>query len=68
MSEDKERYSFGLFSLPKDGIKIEVPPELVDDKIHPLRYGPFTYGDYIQYFLSIDRKENTHALDLFAGV
>ncbi|XP_057417393.1 probable 2-oxoglutarate-dependent dioxygenase AOP1 [Lotus japonicus] len=54
MSRDKERYSFDLFSLPKNDMKIEVPPELVDDKIHPLRYGPFTYGDYIQYFLSTD--------------
>lgn len=65
MSGDKERYSFGLFALPKEDIKIEVPPELVDDKMHPLRYRPFNYGDYFQYFVST-LKEN--ALDVFAGV
>ena len=65
MSGDKERYSFGLFTLPKDEAKIEVPPELVDHKMHPLRYKPFIYGDYIQYFVS---SLNENALDAFAGV
>lgn len=65
MSGDKERYSFGLFAVPKEDVKIEVPPEFVDDKLYPLRYRPFNYGEYFNYFVST-RKEN--ALDIFAGV
>ncbi|XP_027333707.1 probable 2-oxoglutarate-dependent dioxygenase AOP1 [Abrus precatorius] len=65
MSGDKERYSFGFFVMPKEEVKIEVPPELVDDKMHPLRYRPFNYGDYFQYFVS---TLNENALDVYAGV
>ncbi|TKY74688.1 2-oxoglutarate-dependent dioxygenase AOP1.2 [Spatholobus suberectus] len=65
MSGDKERYSFGLFAMPKEEMDIEVPRELVDDKIHPLRYRPFNYGEYICYFVS-NLKEN--ALEVFAGL
>ncbi|KAL5144961.1 putative 2-oxoglutarate-dependent dioxygenase AOP1.2 [Glycine soja] len=63
MSGDKERYSFGLFTMPKEEMDIEVPIELVDEKIHPLRYHPFKYGEYISYFVS-NLKEN--ALEVFA--
>ncbi|KAL2318316.1 hypothetical protein Fmac_032192 [Flemingia macrophylla] len=65
MKGEKERYSFALFSVPKEEAKIEVPHELVEDKMHPLRYKPFNYGDYFNYYVST-LKEN--ALDLFAGV
>ncbi|XP_061340637.1 probable 2-oxoglutarate-dependent dioxygenase AOP1 [Gastrolobium bilobum] len=65
MSGDQERYSFGLFAVPKEEVKIEVPPEFVDEKMHPLRYRPFNYGEYFHYFVST-LKEN--ALDVFAGV
>lgn len=65
MNGDKERYSFALFSLPKEEVKIEVPHELVDDKMHPLRYKSFNYGDYLDYYVST-LKEN--ALEAFIGV
>lgn len=65
MSGDKERYSFGVFAMPKEEMKIEVPRELVDDEIHPLRYHPFKYGEYISYFVS-NLKEN--ALEVFVGL
>ena len=65
MSGDKERYSFGVFGMPKEEMKIEVPHELVDDKIHPLRYRPFKFGEYISYFVS-NLKEN--ALEVFVGL
>ncbi|KAK2399053.1 putative 2-oxoglutarate-dependent dioxygenase AOP1 [Trifolium repens] len=65
MCGDKERYSFGLFTNPKEKMKIEVPHELVDDKMHPLRYRSFNYGDYLDYFVST-LKEN--ALEAFIGV
>ncbi|KAK7384757.1 hypothetical protein VNO78_30458 [Psophocarpus tetragonolobus] len=65
MSGEKERYSIALFAMPKDEMKIEVPSEFVEEKIHPLRYKPFNYGDYLQFFVST-LKEN--ALDVFAGI
>lgn len=65
LSGGNERYSFGLFAMPKEEMDIEVPIELVDEKIHPLRYHPFKYGEYISYFVS-NLKEN--ALEVFAGL
>ena len=65
MNGNKERYSFGLFAMPMEEMDIEVPLELVDEKIHPLRYHPFKYGEYISYFVS-NLKEN--ALEVFAGL
>ncbi|KAG5034254.1 hypothetical protein JHK87_009164 [Glycine soja] len=62
LSGGKERYSFGLFAMPKEEMDIEVPPELVDDQIHPLRYRPFNYGEYFNYFVSNPRE----ALEVFA--
>jgi len=65
MKEGRERYSFALFAVPKDEVKIEVPAELVEANIHPLRYRPFNYGDYFKYYVS---TLNHNALDVFAGV
>ncbi|KAJ1420193.1 Oxoglutarate/iron-dependent dioxygenase [Sesbania bispinosa] len=65
MSGEKERYSFGLFAVPKDDVVIKVPHELVDDEIHPLRYKSFKYGEYFNYHVST-LKEN--ALEAFAGL
>ncbi|GAU15150.1 hypothetical protein TSUD_08880 [Trifolium subterraneum] len=65
MGGDKERYSFGLFAIPNEKVKIEVPHELVDDKMHPLRYRSFTYGDYLDYFVS---NTNENALEAFTGI
>ncbi|XP_047177092.1 probable 2-oxoglutarate-dependent dioxygenase AOP1 [Vigna umbellata] len=47
----KERYTFGLFANAKEEIKIEVPDELVDS-IHPLRYRPFTYGEFFNSYVA----------------
>ncbi|KAJ1417257.1 Oxoglutarate/iron-dependent dioxygenase [Sesbania bispinosa] len=65
ISGEKERYSFGLFAVPKDEVVIEVPPELVDGKINSFRYKPFKYGEYFNYHVST-LKEN--ALEAFAGL
>ncbi|BAT78208.1 hypothetical protein LR48_Vigan04g214100 [Vigna angularis] len=48
----KERYSIGLFANPKEEMKVEVPDELVDNQIHPLRYRPFTFGEYYNSYVS----------------
>ncbi|WVZ19405.1 hypothetical protein V8G54_006727 [Vigna mungo] len=60
----KERYSFGLFANPKEEMKIEVPDELVDNQIHPLRYRPFNYGEYFNYFVTNPME----ALEVFASI
>ncbi|CAK7353496.1 unnamed protein product [Dovyalis caffra] len=64
ISGDKDRYSCGLFSMPKEEAVIEVPNELVD-KEHPLQYRPFNYSDYITYFVS---KLSDDALEIYAGI
>ncbi|KAK8545160.1 hypothetical protein V6N13_066460 [Hibiscus sabdariffa] len=64
MKGDKERYSFGLFTLPKEGATIEAARELVDSE-HPLLYRPFKFADYFSYFLS---NLSDDALDVYAGV
>ncbi|KAF2304536.1 hypothetical protein GH714_033096 [Hevea brasiliensis] len=61
---DKDRYSCGLFSMPKEETMIEVPSELVD-KEHPLLYRPFIFADYISYYAS---KLSDDALEIFAGI
>ncbi|KAK7352748.1 hypothetical protein VNO80_18176 [Phaseolus coccineus] len=59
---EKERYAFGVFAGPKEEMNIEVPDELVDNQIHPLRYRPFNYGEYFNYYVSNPRE----ALELIA--
>ncbi|XP_020202974.1 probable 2-oxoglutarate-dependent dioxygenase AOP1 [Cajanus cajan] len=65
MSGDKDRYSFVLFTTPKEDMVIEVPSELVDNENHPLRYRPFNYGEYFNYFFE---KPIPNALEVFAGL
>ncbi|CAL5406679.1 unnamed protein product [Camellia sinensis] len=64
MSGDKERLSCGFFSVPKDGVSVEIPPQLVDEE-HPLRYRTFVYSDYLAKYLNSTRLD---ALQTFAGI
>ncbi|GAV74834.1 2OG-FeII_Oxy domain-containing protein/DIOX_N domain-containing protein [Cephalotus follicularis] len=64
ISGDKDRYSCGLFSVPKEGAVIEVPMELVD-KEHPLLYKPFKFSDYFSYYVS---NISDDALETYAAV
>ncbi|KAL2346798.1 hypothetical protein Fmac_000798 [Flemingia macrophylla] len=65
VSGDTERYSFVLFAMPKGEMVIEVPYELVDNEIHPLRYRSFNCGEYFNYYYE-NPIENT--LEIFAGL
>ncbi|XP_010249917.1 PREDICTED: probable 2-oxoglutarate-dependent dioxygenase AOP1 [Nelumbo nucifera] len=70
MSGDIERYSFALFCIPKEGVVIEVPKELVD-KEHPLLFRPFKYMDFLRYFQSVvnsNALENENVLGVYAGI
>ncbi|GFZ05484.1 hypothetical protein Acr_17g0010560 [Actinidia rufa] len=64
MSGDKERYSCGFFAIPKDGVTIEAPPELVDND-YPLRYRPFVYSEYLAKHIA---NVSFDALKIYAGV
>lgn len=64
MKGKKERYTFGLFSMPKEGAIIQVPNELVDIH-HPLLYRPFIFSDFYYNFVNNIRE---HALQDFAGL
>ncbi|XP_014500861.1 probable 2-oxoglutarate-dependent dioxygenase AOP1.2 [Vigna radiata var. radiata] len=68
MSGEKERYTFGAFVAPKDEMKIEVPRGLVDNKMHPLRYRPFNYREFLNFFASTRSRNLENALEVFAGV
>ncbi|KAI8006698.1 putative 2-oxoglutarate-dependent dioxygenase AOP1 [Camellia lanceoleosa] len=64
MSGDQERLSCGFFAIPKDGVSIEVPPQLVDEE-HPLRYRSFVYSEYLVKHLADTRLDT---LEIYAGV
>ncbi|KAF7830240.1 putative 2-oxoglutarate-dependent dioxygenase AOP1 [Senna tora] len=64
MGGEKERYSFGVFAVPKEEVVIQVPAELVDAD-HPLRYRPFLYGQYFDFY-TCSLQHN--ALELFAAL
>ncbi|KAJ4707964.1 2-oxoglutarate-dependent dioxygenase [Melia azedarach] len=64
MSGEKERYSFGLFSMPKEGVITEVPNELVDEH-HPLLYRPFKFTEFMSYFSG---NISDDALEIYAGL
>ncbi|CAN1287525.1 Probable 2-oxoglutarate-dependent dioxygenase AOP1 (Fragment) [Linum perenne] len=61
---EKERYSWGMFLMPKEVATIEVPKEFVD-KEHSLLYPPFNYAEYLSYFVN---KLGDDALEIYAGV
>ena len=60
---DKDRYSIGSFLVPEEKVTIKVPEELVDDD-HPLRYRPFTYPEYMAFFVS---NKSDDALEVYTG-
>ncbi|CAN0877660.1 Probable 2-oxoglutarate-dependent dioxygenase AOP1.2 [Linum grandiflorum] len=62
--QTKDRYSWGMFLMPKDSVTIEVPEEFVDEE-HPLLYRPFNYAAFVSYFVG---KLGDNALEVYAGV
>ncbi|CAI0444571.1 unnamed protein product [Linum tenue] len=61
---EEERYSWGSFLMPKDDSTVAVADQLVDGD-HPLMYRPFTYSDYLSYFV---HKLSDDALEVYAGL
>ncbi|XP_010460573.1 PREDICTED: probable 2-oxoglutarate-dependent dioxygenase AOP1.2 isoform X2 [Camelina sativa] len=44
----KDRYSAGLFTIPKEGVIINAPEEMVDDE-HPRLYKPFDFWGFLKF-------------------
>ncbi|CAK8569245.1 unnamed protein product [Lathyrus sativus] len=65
VARDEQRFAFVFFAVPREGMIITGPSELVDDE-NPLRYRPFVYDDYVNYQHSTGTQESP--LDKFAGL
>ncbi|KAK1307243.1 Gibberellin 20 oxidase 1 [Acorus calamus] len=48
LTPEKDRYSFGSFTLPETSSVVKPPEELVDEA-HPPRYKPFEFLGYLRH-------------------
>ncbi|XP_008792974.2 probable 2-oxoglutarate-dependent dioxygenase AOP1 [Phoenix dactylifera] len=64
---DTTRYSAIIFSIPKDEVVIQAPPELVDEE-HPSLFRPFLYNKYVHYCVSEEGMKVKCQLDSYCGV
>lgn len=44
----KDRYVAALFTIPKEGVIINAPEEMVDDE-HPRLYKPFDFWGFLKF-------------------
>ncbi|KAL8043102.1 hypothetical protein ABFS82_09G098400 [Erythranthe guttata] len=66
MAGDKERYSIGLFSVPKSGYIIKAPEEVVDEE-HPLLFKPYEYFQFLDFHLEAGRLATPVDLKAYCG-
>ncbi|KAD6794657.1 hypothetical protein E3N88_05553 [Mikania micrantha] len=64
---EKERFSIGLFSVPKWDKIIKAPEEMVDEE-HPLLFKPFDYGEFFKFFIKEENINDKFALEKYCGV
>ncbi|KAH6782123.1 2-oxoglutarate and oxygenase superfamily protein [Perilla frutescens var. frutescens] len=67
MNGDEARYSIGLFSIPKLGIIIKAPEEMVDEE-HPLLYKAYDHHKFIEFFYSEAGVTSPDALKDYCGI
>ncbi|KAD6794581.1 hypothetical protein E3N88_05477 [Mikania micrantha] len=67
MKGEKERFSIGLFSVPKWDKIIKAPEEMVDEE-HPLLFKPFDYGEFFKFFIKEENINDKFALEKYCGV
>ncbi|XP_052198747.1 probable 2-oxoglutarate-dependent dioxygenase AOP1 [Diospyros lotus] len=67
MRGNEERYSAGLFSIPKAGYLIKAPEELVDEE-HPLLFKPFDHVQFLGFYYTDAGQRAQSALKAYCGV
>ncbi|KAJ1392152.1 Oxoglutarate/iron-dependent dioxygenase [Sesbania bispinosa] len=65
VSEKKERYSMGLFSL--GGKMVQTQQELIDED-HPIRYKPFDHYEYISFCATKEALEAKCRIKAYCGI
>ncbi|XP_029130411.1 probable 2-oxoglutarate-dependent dioxygenase AOP1.2 isoform X2 [Cajanus cajan] len=65
MSGNETRFSIGLFTVPKPGLIIKAPDELVTEE-HPLLFKPFVQSEFMKFLRSSEGIKN--ALKVYCGV
>ena len=67
LSGDKDRFSIGVFSVPKDEKTIKAPEEMINED-HPLLFKPFVYGEFFKFFRMEENVNDPFALEKYCGV
>ncbi|XP_015868730.2 probable 2-oxoglutarate-dependent dioxygenase AOP1 [Ziziphus jujuba] len=67
MTGNEDRYSTGLFSIPKAGYTIKAPEEVVDED-HPLLFKPFDHVEFLGFYYSEAGQRAESALTAYCGV
>ncbi|KAL2338108.1 hypothetical protein Fmac_012554 [Flemingia macrophylla] len=67
MRGNEARYSAGLFSIPKGGVMIKAPEELVDEE-HPLLFKPFDHVEFLKYYYTEKGQKDPSAMRTYCGV
>lgn len=65
MRGDKTRYSFAMFTPPKEAVVMEAPKELIDEE-HPQLFRPFKYVDFLNHYYAT--HDDNNGLDTYAGL
>ncbi|KAK7336498.1 hypothetical protein VNO77_17040 [Canavalia gladiata] len=65
MTGNETRFSIGLFTVPKQGVIIEAPQELVTED-HPLLFKPFVQSEFMKFLRASEGIKN--ALKVYCGV
>ncbi|CAH2053623.1 unnamed protein product [Thlaspi arvense] len=63
----KDRHAAGLFLLPKEGLIINAPEEIVDDE-HPRLYKPFDFEAYFTFTYTDTKKRDLSALKTYCSL
>ncbi|XP_027353409.1 probable 2-oxoglutarate-dependent dioxygenase AOP1 [Abrus precatorius] len=65
MIGNETRFSLGVFTVPKQGVIIEAPEELVTEE-HPLLFKPYVHSEFMEFLRSSEGVKN--ALKVYCGV
>lgn len=63
----KDRHAAGLFLIPKEGLIINAPEEMVDDE-NPRLYKPFDFEAYFKFTYTDTKKRDLSALKMYCSL